>query len=170
MESPVLIERLVANMRRAHGALEALLETMRENRSAWIAIRPSALEASIAAMDAEARTAHVLEEERSAILAELGNALGIEGAVTMSALTDRVSPDAARKLREAGSALDKAARAVKVETMVGERLLASSRRIQDGLFQQAVRETDGNRPRSYDRSAHASKQSPRAGSLVDGLI
>lgn len=147
--------RLVRAMQREAARLDDLVAVMRGNRMAYVALRPSVMQAGIAAMERIAADCRALATERIGLHEQLG-----PGAI------DEQTADLQRDLRRAGERLQLAAAAVRIENGVGVRLLEFSRNAQENLMLSLYTRAPMH---GYDRSARA-VQSVTHGTLVTGTV
>lgn len=147
--------RLVAAMQREAARLDDLVAVMRDNRMAYVALRPSVMQAGIAAMERIATDCRALATARIELQQRLGH-----GAI------DEQPADLRRDLRRVGERLQLAAAAVRVENGVGVRLLEFSRNAQENLMLSLYTRAPMH---GYDRSARA-VQSVTRGTLVTGTV
>jgi len=150
--------QLARSMQREAARLEDLVAAMRESRMAYVALRPSVMQAGVAAMQRIAADCRALAAERAGLHERLGRSL--------AAVAAGQPPELRGDLQRAGERLRRAAAAVRVENGVGARLLEFSRTAQENLMLSLYAPVS---VRGYDRSARAVQGAAR-GSLVSGTL
>jgi hypothetical protein len=174
-----LTERLIASLENSARLLAEMERGLCGQRTSWVSARPSVLARPAHAPDGAARELAAEEARRGELLAKaqalLPPAPGLlPGArrVDIGRVAAQVPEPAAGKLRAAARAAADAARAVRGEVALGQRLLAFAQRVQEGLLgDYAQQRADFG---GYDRNARRQPVhragTRSAGNLIDGRL
>jgi hypothetical protein len=179
---PEVSDRIVTSLRLSAALLQQLHDGMVRRRTAWIAARPSTLQEPARALEhlarelgaESARLRELMAQAQQTLPAPLAHARDLH--VDASLLAGHLPAAAAARLRQAAAAATEAARRVRVEQALGERLLRFTQHMQDNLLANiaATLTTTAVDLGGYDRSARrvAGAFGPAAtpGSLIDGRI
>ena len=179
---PEWADRIATSLRLSAALLQQLHDGLLRRRTAWIAARPSTLQEPAQALEhlarelaaESARLHELLAQAQQALPAPLARARDLH--VDVSLLASHLPAAAAAPLRQAAAAATDAARRVRVEQTLGERLLRFTRHTQDSLLADVAATlcTTAVDLGGYDRSARrvAGVFGPAAvpGSLIDGRI
>jgi hypothetical protein len=168
MSVPDETARLVRVLEREAVQLGELAAAMQQQRAAFVALRPAALDTGIQTMAAQAIRAAELARERERVLEALGAQLRAPGRPTLAALDLRLPAELRPALARAADAVRAAARRVRIEGRIGGRLLQESRRWHRALL--GGDREDRRSATVYDRRAHARAPQPGAGSLLRGTM
>ncbi len=114
--------------------------------------------------DAVHQSEHAVAAQRALLCAALGESVDTR----LSKLLRRLTPAIERALTEAAAELRRALQALRVESALGQRLLAVTQKAQDGLFGAFGARARGGAQR-YDRHAR-SVHSGQSGELVRGTL
>ena len=175
-----LAQRLERSFQATTALLQRMLKALEERRTSWASARPSTLRP---APELEQLASQLAEQEqvRATLLPQIAALVPLPPGLAPSDLhlnATRISallPSAAgRALRAAADAATKAAKAVRTEVTLGERLLRFTRNAHDGLLgQMAAQQAQQATAPGYDRNARlrtALRTSGTAGNLIDGRI
>ena len=141
---------------------EALIElerAMRERRTAYVALRPSEVEAGVAALEQHADECRELAAKREQLQAQLGTRL--------ADIVAALPPSLARRVENAAANLRDAAGRLRVENGVGARLLEFSRRAQESMLLSLYADSTTS---GYDRHAQAVRHGAPRGTFVTGTL
>jgi hypothetical protein len=174
-----LAERLIASFENSARLLSQIERGLAGQRTSWISARPSVLARPAQTLDGAARELAAEEARRGGLLAEaqalLPPAPGLSPdarRVDIGRIAALLPEPAAGLLRATARTAADAARALRGEVALGQRLLAFAHRVQDGLLgDYAQQRADFG---GYDRNARrqpAHRAGARAaGNLIDGRL
>ena len=152
-------------------ALTRLVEAMRARREAYIALRPSEIENAFGELDSLQHDAARLEGTRLELTQRLATSHGVtRSQPRLRDLLPHAPRLVAARLRLAGESLTEAAGAIQIESRVGERLLAYSQHVQDGLVHDLCGLPQAGTANSYDRNARQVVDARSSGRFVSGTI
>jgi len=174
-----LAGRLIASLENSTRLLAELGRGLAGERTSWISARPSVLARPAQALDGAARELAAEEARCGELLAEaqpfLPPAPGLLPAarrVHIGRIAALLPEPLAGQLRAAARTAAEAARALRDELALGQRLLAFAHRVQDGLLGEYAQQRAGFD--GYDRNARrqpAHRAGARAaGNLIDGRL
>lgn len=179
---PVVCERIADSLRTSAALLQTLYDGLVRRRTAWIAARPSALQEPAVAMGQVAQELAAesgrLRELFAAAKQRLPAALATSPNLHLDAslLARHLPPSAAARLDQARRLATDAARRVRVEHALGERLLRFSQHTHESLMSRVAETLSttaldvGGYDRAARRIASAIGTGTAPGSLIDGRM
>lgn len=178
-----IAEALAGSMRTSTSLLQRLAQGLRDRRTQWISARPSALREPADALESLSQELQQEDRRREELLAKARAAFparaGASGPlhVNVTLLKQHLPPAVAARLDKAASASTAAAKSVRRELALGQRLLRFTQQaheaLLDGVGENLARTKDD--VGSYDRNARRVQTAlpgtgPAPGTLVDGRI
>jgi hypothetical protein len=174
MSLPEHTEDLLRSLHATTALLQELEQALRERRLIWVAARPRELREPLQDLDHIARELHAEAGRRDRALQALAALLplpaprpGCDLNVTVRMLAQHLPRVPAQRLQAAAAAAVAAARAVRVETALGGRLLQFAQRAHESWLPHVCNSAKG--PVAYDRRARKAQAAPR-GALIDGRL
>ncbi len=177
-----LAERITASLRTSAALLHQLHEGLAQRRTAWVAAKPSTLHEPAQVL---ARAAQDLATESTRLQELFAAAKALlpyppaqlrSLHVDATLLAQQLPPQPAARLRQASALATDAARRVRIEHALGERLLRFSQHTKESLMASVAQTlaTTALDVGGYDRGARrvnvALKAGAAPGSLIDGRM
>lgn len=173
-------DRLVRALTEEHASLDHLLAAMRENRTAYVQLRPSSLESAAERLAVDAHRVRLLGEHRESARSAFAESLGLSAETSFAELATRVPAAQAEAFEQLCSGLRATARSLRIEQRLAERLLDRARDSSEALCLQfyglvagdGVAGERGSGPAIYDRHAatHGSAPVDPRGRLLRGTF
>ena len=161
-----LTRRLLEVLSRQTDRLGRLADTLAKHRTSFVALRAADLLEGLDGPSGLVEELQDIEQERHEINAALAPALGLEPTdIRVSRLVEMLPPRLANELSAVAAGMDSAARRVRTETLVGNRLLQLSEQTNAGILTALV---DAGQTTTYGKDARQSGGMDRSGSLVSG--
>lgn len=178
-----IAEALARSMRQSSTLLQHLAKGLRDRRTQWISARPSALREPAESLEELTNQLQQEDRRREELLAKARAAFPARPYasgplhVDVSLLKQHLPPAVAGRLEQAANASTTAAKAVRRELALGQRLLRFTQHahetLLDGVGENVARTRDD--VGSYDRNARRMQTAlpgtgPAPGTLVDGRM
>ncbi len=167
LRSPV--EAMISLIEEEIPLMRSLLQGMRDERSAFVAARPSRLERIEAELGPIAEELSSIETRRRRIELDIKAIAALDGPVTVSSLLPLLTPTTANKLRNCADECSDLARELQVEQSLGNQLLAFSHQAQDCMYRDLLGVAEAPQG-AYGKDARTLTGSPQSGQLISGLI
>ncbi|MHC5065900.1 MAG: flagellar export chaperone FlgN [Planctomycetota bacterium] len=149
--------------------MHSLLKGMRDERSAFVAARPSNLERIELQLGPIAEELSDLEARRRQVELHIKESAEIADPVTVSKLLPLLPGTTAERLRRCADECGDLARELQVEQALGTQLLAFSHQAQDCMYRDLMTAAE-DQPPGYGKDAKTLSGSPQSGQLISGLI
>ena len=179
-----LTERLARSLSVSADLMSKLHDGLVARRTSWVSARPSSVEEPVQALEELAAKISAEQQQQQTLLATAAQSLpnpnkvrAERRSINVSLICRHLPKDAAQRLNAASQKAVSAARLVRTEQALGDRLLRFSQKAHDGLLHNVAQNigTTNDDVGGYDmqaRRVHGTLvgSAPTTGSLIDGRM